>query len=65
MTGDQRLISRIEQVQARLSEDEVIAAYHLLDELVDELANLAREAADRPLPRDARASERIPAVAAG
>lgn len=66
MTGDERLISRIEQVQARLSEDEVLAAYHLLDELVDELTGLALEAAKRPpMHQDSRRSERIPAVAAG
>ena len=65
MTGDQRLISRIEQVQARLAEDEVLAAYHLLDELVDELVGLLGEAAPRPRPQDGRRPDRIPAVAAG
>ena len=64
MTGDQRLIRKLEDVMTKLDSDELLAAYHLLDELVQELETVVRA----PAPARVAARERTPrppAAAAG
>lgn len=67
MTGDQRLIVKLEDVLEKLGTDELLAAYHLLDEVVKELESLSRNPAPRSLPRmpATAAATRTPAAAAG
>ncbi len=57
MTGDQRLIVKLEQVSAAIDADRLLAAYHQLDEIVAEL-DLASRDAHRPPAHDRRERER-------
>lgn len=64
MTGDQRLITKIEHVASELERDQLIAAYHALDEIVRELELAARDVLRIPAQRQGSA-ERTPVAAAG
>ncbi len=64
MTGDQRLITKIEHVASQLESDQLIAAFHSLDEIVRELETAAREVLRIPASRQGSA-ERVPVAAAG
>ncbi len=64
MTGDLRLITKIEYVASQLERDQLIAAYHSLDEIVRELELAARDVLRIPAPRQGSA-ERVPVAAAG
>ena len=64
MTGDQRLVVKLEDVLEKLDTDELLAAFHLLDEVVKELESLSRNPApSRSVPRVV--VPRPPAAAAG
>ena len=67
MTADQRLILRIEQVTKAIDSDQLLAACHLLDEILSEMGSAsaqARSAASRtPLAPVKRTPP--PAAAAG
>ncbi len=64
MTGDQRLILKIEQAVAAVERDQLLAAYHVLDEILVELETQTREAVRNPA-LDRRERPRTPVVAAG
>ncbi len=65
MTGDQRLIVKLEDVLEKLGTDELLAAYHLLDDVVKELETVTRNPAPRTATRVAQATPRPPVAAAG
>ncbi len=64
MTGDQRLILKIEQAVEAVERDQLLAAYHVLDEILVELETQTREAVRNPA-LDRRERPRTPVVAAG
>ena len=68
MTADQRLILRIEQVTKAIDSDQLLAACHLLDEILSEMGSAnaqARSAAGRtPLGSSVKRTT-PPAAAAG
>jgi len=58
MTGDQKLILKIEHVASKIEADQFLAAMHLLDEILKDLESPIRQEF-RPLPTH----ERAPAAA--
>ena len=66
MTGDQRLILKIEHAVEKLEADQFLAAYHVLDEILEELQP---EQAHGGLPMELlsgrRTAHRPPVAAAG
>jgi len=64
MTGDQRLILKIEHAVRQVESDQLLAAYHVLDEILRELESQTRDAVRNPA-LDRRERPRTPVVAAG
>lgn len=64
MTGDQRLILKIEHAVRQVESDQLLAAYHVLDEILRELEAQTRDAVRNPA-LDRRERPRTPVVAAG
>lgn len=64
MTGDQRLIQKIEQAADAVSQDRLVAAYHVLDEILRELEAQTQDALRNPV-HDRRERPRTPIAAAG
>ena len=66
MTADQRLILKIEQISEAVDDDRLIAAYHMLDEVLRELdVPTTMKAADpRPTPLRRQRSDVVPPLAA-
>jgi len=64
MTGDQRLVLKIESALRELAADQLIACFHVIDEIVRELDAQTREAIQSPA-HDRRAQPREKIAAAG
>ena len=67
MTADQRLILKLEQISEAVDDDRLIAAYHMLDEVLRELdvPVTMKAAAPRPAPLRRRdGSDVVPPLAA-
>ena len=66
MTADQRLILRIEQVTKAIDSDQLLAACHLLDEILSEMGTSLAQArsARAPMPSVVKRTT-TPAAAAG
>ncbi len=66
MTGDQRLIVKLEDVLEKLDANELLAAFHLLDEVLKDLEGASKQAGAARLVRSpASVMARPPAAAAG
>lgn len=66
MTGDQRLILKIEHAAKELEHDRMLAAYHVLDDILRELDAQSRDTLHLPMPMvERRQSPRPPVAAAG
>ncbi len=64
MTGDQRLILKIEHAAKELEHDRMLAAYHVLDDILRELDAQSRDTLHHPMV-ERRQSPRPPVAAAG
>jgi hypothetical protein len=63
MTADQRLILKIEQISEAVDDDRLIAAYHMLEEVLREL-NVPTKAVAETRPVRRRGSDVVPPLAA-
>jgi hypothetical protein len=64
MTGDQRLVLKIEQAAVAVDQDNFLGAIHVLDEILQELEASMRDAVRNPA-LDRRSAPRPPIAAAG
>ena len=65
MTGDQRLILKIEHAVNEVEREQFLSAFHVLDEILRELEGQSREIHPLPAAMIARPASRAPVAAAG
>ena len=64
MTADQRLILKIEQISEAVDDDRLIAAYHMLEEVLRELDVPTKAVPETRAPRRRPGSDVVPPLAA-